>query len=110
MTAEAILSVAEGSAGDPALAAAWWGVIPVNLGIEMGVVGDLFEHVEVGGETTASEPFCDSPVLLAGLFEREDSGLGEADIKLGEAVMAAKKLAGSGTGDCFGGICDSSQQ
>lgn len=50
------------------------------------------------------ELFCGSPAPLPGLSEKGDGGLGEGDIKPCEAVIAAKKLAGSGTGDCFGGI------
>lgn len=77
----------------------------MNLGTEMGATDGLRDGVEAEGGVALPKPFCGSPARLAGLLNTGGDCFGEADMKLGEAVIAARKLAGRGTGDCFGGIC-----
>lgn len=86
---------------EAALAAAWCGVMPGNFGIGIGVVEILPNGVEFE-DGLPLEFLSGSIASIAGVV-----GLEAVDEDFGDEVMAAKKLAGRGTGDCLGGICKS---
>lgn len=61
-----------GSPVEPAWAAAWWGVIPVNLGIEIGATEGLFDCMNVEDGVLPSERPCGSAALVAAFLKRGD--------------------------------------